>query len=101
MTLGSRGVLVVPGFINFHWNPTFTVTAFFQRTMWGTFQSLVGNGFGSLSSWELRLPASNGATDDIGVYLSMEVRQGRVQWRDCTTELTMMDGVWLAVLFGG
>ena len=73
MTVAGLGQLVVPGFVNFDWNPTFTVTVFFQRTQRGTFQSLVGNGFGSLSSWELRMPAGTGATDDVGAYVSLEV----------------------------
>ncbi len=74
MTLEQRGQLTVPGFVNFDWNPAFTVTVFFQRTSRNRFQSLFGNGFSSLSSWEIRMPPANGLNDEIAIYLSQQVR---------------------------
>ena len=73
MSLRYLGQLVVPGFVDFDWPSRFTVCALFRRSLRGSFQSVVGNGYSSLSSWELRMPPNSGATDDIGLYLSMEV----------------------------
>ena len=73
MSLRYLGQLVVPGFVDFDWPSRFTVCSLFRRSLRGSFQSVVGNGYSSLSSWELRMPPNSGATDDIGLYLSMEV----------------------------
>jgi hypothetical protein len=74
MTLDRRGQLTVPGFVNFNWNQAFTVTVFFQRTSRGLLQSLFGNGYSALSSWEIRMPPGNGLADHVGFYLSQQVK---------------------------
>ncbi len=76
MDVCYRGQLAVPGFVNFAWNVAFTVTIFFQRRMEAGQQSLVGNGFTSLASWEMRLPqgANTDAFDTIATLVTFEVR---------------------------
>ncbi len=49
------------------------VTVFFQRSLAGNYQTIVGNGFSTLASWGVVMPPGSGTDDDIGVYLAQEV----------------------------
>jgi hypothetical protein len=46
---------------------------FFQRSLPGNYQTVLGNGYSTLASWGIVMPPGTGTDDDIGLYLAQEV----------------------------
>lgn len=72
------GQLKVPGLAGHSWTPEFTATVYFRRLQDDGHQSILGNGFTTQSTFEIRVPANSvGGVDTIGTALNLEVGADR------------------------